>query len=156
MSARRKLWILGTVILGFAVLAHGPAFAESSIVDALRPYRSELLILRTTHEPDMLVRLVDVSADQMSVTVAGVPRNIPVADVIEVSRTGTSTSKGAKIGAGAGLGVGIFATQGLDCSTCVGEGTAVVALSTATYAAIGAWIGSRHHARVVVYRNPCR
>ena len=140
------------VFVGLELLSPRGAFAQPSIVDALRPYKSELLIVRTSADRDLLVRLVDVSPDQISVTVAGMPRDIAVNRVIEVARTRRDTVKGAKIGAAIGLGLGVLATQGLDCSDCLAKGTALVGLSTAAYAGIGAWVGSRHHSRFVVYR----
>jgi hypothetical protein len=82
----------------------------------------------------------------------GVPRTLPVTEIVRVWLEGDSLTSGAIIGGAIGIPVGVLSCQGSVTENCNVLGRAV--LGAVLYGAIGAWIDSRHHGRTVIYREP--
>ena len=86
------------------------------------------------------------------VTLGGVPRTLPVTNVVRLSLEGDSLTSGAILGGALGIPVGVLSCQGSVTEDCNVLGRAV--FGAAIFGAVGAWIDARHHGRTVIYRSP--
>ena len=99
----------------------------------------------------LLARVVDATNAELILTLGGVPRTFPVADIIRISLEGDSVTSGAIIGGAIGIPAGVLSCQGSVREDCNVLGRAM--FGAAIWGAIGAWIDSRHHGRTVIYRG---
>ena len=129
--------------------------AESSRDLATLPRLSgQLVSVQDRSGQETLARVLRSNDRELVVTVAGIEQAIAVDRIARVFIRGDSLRNGAWWGGGLGFSNGVLSTQGLACSGCPGEETALVLMSTGIGLAIGIWIDARHVGRTEVYRAP--
>ena len=128
------------------------AWAQNSGLSSVARHAGRLVWVQGRTGSQVLARVVSATNAELVVTVGGVPRTLPVTEIVRVSLEGDSLTSGAIIGGAIGIPVGVLSCQGSVTENCSVLGRAV--LGAALYGAIGAWIDSRHHGRTVIYRGP--
>ena len=128
------------------------AWAQNIGLSSVARYAGRLVWVQGRTGSQLLARVVSATNAELVVTLGGVPRTLPVTDIVRVSLEGDSLTSGAIIGGAIGIPVGVLSCQGSVTEECNVLGRAV--LGAALYGAIGAWIDSRHHGRTVIYRGP--
>lgn len=128
------------------------AWAQNIGLSSVGRYAGRLVWVEGRTGSQLLARVVSATNAELVVTLGGVPRTLPVTEIVRVSLEGDSPTSGAIIGGAIGIPVGVLSCQGSVTEDCNVLGRAV--LGAALYGAIGAWIDSRHHGRTVIYRGP--
>lgn len=128
------------------------AWAQTIGLSSVARYAGRLVWVEGRTGGQLLARVVSATNAELVLTLGGVPRTLPVTEIVRVSLEGDSLTSGAIIGGAIGIPVGVLSCQGSVTEDCNVLGRAV--LGAALYGAIGAWIDSRHHGRTVIYRGP--
>jgi hypothetical protein len=128
------------------------AWAQNVGLSSVARYASRLVWVQDRTGSQLLARVVSATNTELILTLGGVPRTLPAADIVRISLEGDSLTSGAIIGGAIGIPAGVLSCQGSVTEDCNVLGRAV--LGAAVWGAIGAWIDSRHHGRTVIYRAP--
>ena len=128
------------------------AWAQNAGLSSVARHAGRLVWVQDRTGSQLLARVVSATNTELILTLGGVPRTLPVADIVRVSLEGDSLTSGAVIGGASGIPAGVLSCQGSVTEDCNVLGRAV--LGAAIWGAIGVWIDSRHHGRTVIYRAP--
>ena len=126
--------------------------AQNVGLSSVARYAGRLVWVQDRTGSQLLARVVSATTTELILTFGGVPRTLPVTDIVRISLEGDSVTSGAIIGAAMGIPAGVLSCQGSITEDCNVLGRAV--FGAAVWGAIGAWIDSRHHGRTVIYRSP--
>ena len=126
------------------------AWAQNVGLSSVGRYAGRLVWVQDRTGSQLLARVISATNTELTLTLGGVPRTLPVTDIVRISLEGDSLMSGALIGGAIGIPAGVFSCQGAVTEDCNALGRA--ALGAAIWGAIGAWIDSRHHGRTVIYR----
>jgi hypothetical protein len=127
-------------------------WAQNVGLSSVARYAGRVVGVEDRSGRQLLARVVSATATELMLTLGGVPRTVPVTDIVRISLEGDSLTSGAIIGGAIGIPVGVLSCQGSVTEDCNVVGRAV--LGAAVWGAIGAWIDSRHHGRTDIYRAP--
>ena len=128
------------------------AWAQNVGLSSVVRYAGRLVWVEDRTGSQLLARVVSATNTELTFTLGGVPRTIPVTDIVRISLEGDSVTSGAVIGGAMGIPAGVLSCQGSVTEDCSVLGRAV--LGAVVWGAIGAWIDSRHHGRTIIYRAP--
>ena len=127
--------------------------APSTTFNSLRAYINKVVVVVVRDGAQTRGRLVDVRDTDLVLDVDGSSHTLAAANIQTVAVRESSWKKGATIGAGIGViiaGVGIAA---VDRPKSGSGKLAVAAIGVASYAALGALLGSLAHHDTVVFRS---
>jgi hypothetical protein len=139
-------------------MSAAPASAQSTDFSGiqLKGFPSLYVIERSGQETRG--KLISWSNAALVLRVDDAERTFNLGDVARVDLRGDSVKNGALIGAGVGLGMGVLMGGFADCPRnqtdgCPGSRAALVLVSTAVYAAIGAGIDALIPGRTPLWRS---
>ena len=127
-------------------------WAQNVGLSSVARYAGRLVWVQDRTDSQLLARVISATNTELTLTLGGVPRTLPVTDIVRISLEGDSLTSGALIGGAIGIPAGVLSCQGSVTEDCNVLGRA--ALGAAIWGTIGAWIDSRHHGRTVIYRAP--
>ena len=128
------------------------AWAQNIGLSSVGRYAGRLVWVEDGTGSQLLARVVSATPAELILTLGGVPRTLPVTDIVRISLEGDSPTSGAIIGGAIGIPAGVLSCQGSVTEDCNVVARAV--FGAAVWGAIGAWIDSRHHGRTDIYRAP--
>jgi hypothetical protein len=140
------------LIAGLLASPMSIAWAQNVGLSSVARYAGRLVWVQDLTGSQLLARVVSATNNELILTLGGVPRNVPAADIVRISLEGDSLRSGAIVGGAMGIPAGVLSCQGSVTEDCNVLGRAV--LGAAVWGAIGAWIDSRHHGRTIIYRAP--
>ncbi len=152
LHGRARANRLMRVALTAALLASplSTAWAQNVGLSSVARYAGRLVWVQDRTGSQLLARVVSATNTELILTLGGVPRTLPVTDVVRISLEGDSLTSGAIIGGAIGVPAGVLSCQGSGTEDCNVLGRA--GFGAAIWGAIGAWIDSRHYGRTVIYR----
>ena len=150
-SHRRSVWM--PLVIVMLVHANDALAGQSSqSLRVLNQYKGQLVFVqRFVLREETLVRVVAASDNEVLVQLGGVDTPIPRRDIRRVSFKGKDPlGNGMLIGGAVGGAMGLFTgCEGASSNCTIAE----VTLGTALLGgAVGAWIDSRRHGRIVIYQ----